>query len=311
MNKVLHVLLCLLCTCLLNVSSLEAGASRPHHGRRLIALGAPAVEFVCALGMAESLIARSVWDMFPPEVQRLPSVGDPFQPDVERILSLSPELILTDGRFGRMEERMKPLGIEVFPVEGYHPFEVIPAIRRLTKRLGCEQKGEELVAELEALKFFVSRKLAGLPSDKRLSGIMLTDSNELFCVATESGNTFLEDAGAVNLASGLGHPFPLLSREWLAVRRPDFVLVPMKEGRDVQREIQMLRQKLGALLPSHCRIIAIEEGVTFGLRSFLGILKLASELYPACFVDVEFAEKKAAFMQDFFPHGESGGPSCP
>ena len=290
---------------------MEAGAARPHHERRLIALGAPAVELVCALGMAESLVARSVWDEFPPVVQGLPTVGDPFRPDIERILSLSPELILTDGRFGRMEARMKPLGIEVFPVEGYHPSEVIPAIRRLAKRLDCERKGEELVAELESLKFFVGRKLAGFPREKRLSGIMLTDSNELFCVATESGNRFLEDAGAVNLASGLGHPFPLLSREWLAVKRPEFILVPVKEGRDVSREIQALRQRLGAFLPSHCRIIAIEEGLTFGLRSFLGILKLASELYPSQFVEVDFAEKKVSFMEAFFSKSEHGGVPCP
>ena len=194
MKRFLHVLLCLLCTCLLSFHATEAGASRPHHDRRLIALGAPAVELVCALGLAERLVARSVWDKFPPQVLALPAVGDPFQPDVERMLSLESDLILTDGRFGRMAERMKPLGFEVFPLEGYHPAEVIPAVKRLAKRLGREQKGAELIAELEALKGFVERKLDGVPSGERLSGIMLTDSRELFCVATESGNTFLEEA---------------------------------------------------------------------------------------------------------------------
>ena len=311
MNRFLHVLLCLLCTCLLSLHATEAGASRSDHERRLIALGAPAVELVCALGLTESLVARSVWDTFPPAVQTLPAVGDPFQPDVERILSLEPDLILTDGRFGRMAERMKPLGLEVFPVEGYHPSEVIPAIKRLAKRLDCEQKGAELVAELEALKGFVEGKLAGISSEERPSGIMLTDSRELFCVATESGNTFLEEAGAVNLASGLGNPFPLLSREWLAVQKLDFILVPVKERMDAQREIQALWKRLGMLLLPDCRVVTMEEGLTFGLRSFLGMLKLATELYPTRFEGKDFAEKKAAFMQAFFPGSVHGGQPCP
>ena len=290
---------------------MEAGAARPNQDRRLIALGAPAVELVCALGLGESLVARSVWDIFPPEVQTLPTVGDPFQPDIERMLSLEPQLILTDGRFGRLAERMKPLGIEVFPVQGYHPSEVVPAIRGLAKRLDCVLKGEELVAELETLKFFVGRQLEELPREARSSGIMLTDGNELFCVASESGNTFLEDAGAVNLASGLGHPFPLLSREWLAVRRPDFILVPVKEGESNEGQIQAIRQRLGAFLPLDCRFIAMKEGLTFGPRSFLGILKLASELYPSRFEEKDVAERNAAFMQVFFPNIDRGGTPCP
>ena len=97
--------------------------------------------------------------------------------------------------FGRMEERMAPVGIEVFPVEGYHPSELVPAIRRLAIRLGREQDGEKLVDELESLEGFLASRLEGLATEERLRGIMLTDSNELFCIATESGNAFLEYAG--------------------------------------------------------------------------------------------------------------------
>jgi ABC-type Fe3+-hydroxamate transport system substrate-binding protein len=140
---------------------------------------------------------------------------------------------------------------------------------------------------------------------------MLTDSNELFCIATESGNAFLEYAGAINLASGLGHPFPLLSREWLVAQGPDFILIPVKEGQDAQKHIQALRQKLGAFLPPDCRFIVMEEGLTFGLRSFLGILKLASELYPSRISEKDFLERKAAFMQTFFATKECGGHPCP
>ena len=289
---------------------MEAGSAEPSSGKRIIAFGAPAVELVCALGLEGSLVARSTWDSFPPSVQKLPPVGDPFQPDMERILSLAPDLMLTDGRFGRLEARMKPLGIEVFPVEAYHPAEVIPAARRLAEKLGLDGRGGELVAELEALGEFVDARLAGLPDEERLAGIQLTDANELFCIAMESGNTFLESAGAKNLASGLGHPFPLLSREWLVGQKPDFILIPLKEGRDAESLKESVQMRLREYLPAHCRVIVMEEGLTYGLRSFLGILRLAAELYPGRFGHQERVDREAAFLGRIFGYKPQGGTPC-
>ena len=283
-------------------------SAAPEAGRelRLITLGAPAVEIVCALGLEHRLAARSSWDSFPPSIQALPDIGTPYQPSLERILSLKPDLILLDSRLGTLPEQMRACGVEVLPVNAYNPAEVIPAVEALAKRLGVERRGDELAAELSALRDFVRERLAGLPEQERKGGFMLTSAADLFCVAPESGCTLLEEAGARNLAAGRGSPFPLLSLERLAAAKPDFLLVPTKAGQAVRQKAAFER-RIRSVLPEACRAIPLEEGHTFGLRSFLGMLELAAELYPARITPEEAQRRKSAFLEAFFPSAVQGG----
>ncbi|MBQ4326138.1 MAG: hypothetical protein IJC28_04420, partial [Mailhella sp.] len=52
----------------LALPGLASAAPEAGHELRLIALGAPAVEMVCALGLEHRLAARSSWDSFPPSI---------------------------------------------------------------------------------------------------------------------------------------------------------------------------------------------------------------------------------------------------
>ena len=294
-----------LALCLLFPALLPAGTAVPQP--RLVAIGAPAVEILCALGLEDRLIARSSWDSFPPAIQGLPDIGSPFQPNLERILSLRPDLILMDGRLGILAEQMKTCGIDVLPVNAYNPAEVIPAVASLSKRFGIEERGTLLAAELGSMRELVQERLAGLPEQERKRGFMLTGVADLFCVAPESGCTLLEDAGARNLAAGRGSPFPLLSRESLAFEKPDFLLVPIKSGDSAERQKRAFEQRIVAVLPGRSHAVFMEEGLTFGLRSFLGALQLAAELFPSRLGKEEADQRQSAFLKKFFPSAVQGG----
>ncbi|WP_458401076.1 ABC transporter substrate-binding protein [Mailhella sp.] len=285
--------------CLLFPGILPAGTAAPQ--LRLVAIGAPAVEILCALGLGDRLIARSSWERFPPFILDLPEVGSPYQPNLERLLLLKPDLVLLDGRLGSLAVQMERYGIETLSLEAYNPNEVIPAVRRLAERFDCEERGEELIGDLLRIAKATKNIAGSIPEEQKASGIMLTGLADQFCVAPESGCTLLEDAGTRNLAAGTGQPFPLISREWLACRAPDFLLVPEKNSSSSERKREAFRRKFSQLLSGQRLILFMEEEQTFGLRSFLGSYRLATELYPGSVQPDAFETMMNGFMNKYFP----------
>ena len=268
---------------------------------RVVAIGAPAVEMLCALGLEDRLIARSSWETFPPSILDLPEVGSPYQPDLERLLLLKPDLVILDGRLGLLAGQMERCGIEVLPVEAYNPDEVVPAVRMLAARFDCRERGEELAGDLLRIAEATARIVRRVPEEERAAGLMFTGLFDMYCVAPESGCTLLENAGAVNLAAGMGQPFPLISLEWLAFHAPDFLLVPQKLSEGAERKREEAGRRLSRALSGRARLIFMEEELTFGLRSFLGALRLAAELYPELIRPDAVEAEQARFMNRYFP----------
>ena len=298
-----------LALCLLFPGLLPAGTAVPQP--RLVAIGAPAVEILCALDLGDCLIARSSWEIFPPSILDLPEVGSPYQPNLERLLLLKPDLVLLDGRLGLLAGQMERYGIETLSVEAYNPGEVIPAVRRLAERFGCTERGEELVGDLLRIAEATKSITLCIPEEKKAAGVMLTGLADQFCVAPESGCTLLEDAGARNLAAGTGQPFPLISREWLVFRSPDFLLVPVKKSEDSEQKREAFRRKFSRVMAGQGRILFMEEELTFGLRSFLGTYRLAAELYPGAVQPDAFETMMNGFMNKYFSQASDEEKAAP
>ena len=296
MKKSLALLLFALC--LLFPGLLSAGTAAPQP--RLVAIGAPAVEILCALGLGDRLIARSSWETFPPSILSLPEIGSPYQPNLERLLLLKPDLVLLDGRLGPLAGQMERYGIKTLSVEAYNPSEVIPAVRRLAERFGSKERGEELIGDLLRIAETTKNITRHIPEEKKATGVMLTGLTDQFCVAPESGCTLLEDAGARNLAAGTGQPFPLISREWLVSRSPDFLLVPEKKSESSEHKREAFQRKFSRVMAGRGRILFMEEELTFGLRSFLGTCRLAAELYPGSVQPESFETMMNGFMNKYF-----------
>lgn len=294
----------------LAISPARAQESPLRH-TRVIAIGAPSVEIVCALGLEDKLIARSSWDSFPHSILHLPDIGNPFQPDIERLASLKPDIVLMDSRLGSLSEHLERCGIEVLPVNAYNPSEIIPAVRNIAKFFKVEKRGSMLVAALCSIAGLVDTGLSGLSDHEKKKGLLFTGSSDLFCTAPESGCSLLEDAGASNLAAGMGHPFPLISQEVIQLAKPDFLLVPIKANTEADRQKSAFFKRMKTAIPKSCRVLFLEEGLTFGLRSFLGTLRLATELYPSRFQKGLFDQTEQAFLMTFFPRATTASTTRP
>jgi iron complex transport system substrate-binding protein len=292
-------------------------AAAAREAGRIIVLGAPAVEIVCALGLEERIVGRAAWDLWPPGVRALPQVGGAEAPNLERILALRPDLVVADSNFARLAERLEAYHIPSFTFSAYNAHEIIPAVRLAARALGREARGEELAADLTAMRELVRERLAALPRTEWPAGLALTGGEELYSFSDRSGWTFFSFAGARNICAGLAQPYPVIAREWLRAARADFVLISpyrldyLEEDREeALASAWAERGRRGSLAGMEAvrggRLIVLDDLLTFGLRSSLGALYLAKKLHPDLFRDVEPETVHAAFLRKYF-HLEAPG----
>ena len=83
---------------------------------RIVSLDGITTEILFALGVGEKVVGRDDSSYYPPEAQRLPSVGYQFRLSAEGILSLKPTLVI--GREDvRPKEVVEQLDIQVEQME--------------------------------------------------------------------------------------------------------------------------------------------------------------------------------------------------
>lgn len=119
---------------LATLAALPAQADPHPEAKRVLTIGGSVTEIVYALGQQDRLIARDTTSAYPPEAVKLPDVGYMRQLSSEGVLSVNPDLILSEEGAG------PPETIAVLKEAGI-PFETIPA--------GTDPEG--LAAKIEAV----------------------------------------------------------------------------------------------------------------------------------------------------------------
>lgn len=120
---------------------------------RIITLEGPVTEIVYALGAGDRIIATDSSSTYPEAATQLPQVGYVRQLSAEPVLALDPTLILTTDQAGPPEavEQLRESGVTVVQFPSAASVEESYAlIRNIAAALDLEEKGEELIAKMEA-----------------------------------------------------------------------------------------------------------------------------------------------------------------
>ena len=133
-------------------------------------------------------------------------VGDIFTDvNLETVVTLKPDVVITDTGYGKAEEIIKALedqGIPVVRMFCQSFDDQLKAIRIIGKVLGSERKAEELVNYLNT-KFNEIKSVASkIPKNEKPKVLMLSSIKEDL-VGTYSNSTWgraVEDVGGINLA---------------------------------------------------------------------------------------------------------------
>lgn len=75
----------------------DFGTALPTDARfaeRVVSLNPTTTELLFALGAESRLVARSRWDTFPADAERIPAIGDGIRPNIEAVVAMRPTLVL-------------------------------------------------------------------------------------------------------------------------------------------------------------------------------------------------------------------------
>ena len=104
--------------------------------RRIISLVPNVTEILFAIGAGPQVVAVSTYDVEPPEVRTLPTVGALLDPDTERIISLRPDLVITYGTQNELQAQLKSANIPYFDYRHAGLEHVMVTMRELGQRTG-------------------------------------------------------------------------------------------------------------------------------------------------------------------------------
>ena len=225
---------------------------------RVVSLSPSTTEALAAIGARSTLVGRSRYCDYPPDVASLPSVGGYVDPNYEAILALSPDLVIgARGPAGPdLSSKLTARGVPTyFPVT--ESFDGIDAmLRGLGSRTGHLSEAEALVVRLHADESDVNHAVATSPPLRVLLLFGITP-----IVAAGPGgfpDEMLRRAGGTNVVTE-GGAYPTLGLEHVVALDPDVILdSAWGEGE--------AKDRLGPTSPGWKELSAVKAGRVIALR---------------------------------------------
>jgi iron complex transport system substrate-binding protein len=255
----------------------------PAPPQRIVAIFASNVEMLAALGLADRIVGIESFTRYPPEVLGKPLVGGRLGFSVDEVVAQRPDLVVvTPSRqaANQLIDPMERLGIPIVVLLQRNVEEILANIRLLARLCGVAERGEALVAKLQARLDKVEQRVAGL---KPPSVVMITGrlGNGLLLVTrpgTYTGDAIVRAGGRLAFDGGI---IAQVSPEAIFNSDPDMLLFAgaekdMKEliGRPGWSDMRAVKSR---------RVNAVSrvELLIPGPRTIDGIEHLAAIFHPA------------------------------
>jgi len=193
---------------------------------RIISTGPGVTEILFSLGAGPEVVAVTSNCNYPPEARKRVSVGDMLL-DTEKIISLKPDLIVTDANL-RMEQmkRLESMGLPIFSINCADVAGLRDSLLRLGRALKREKRAEEICSEIETRIDRIKRRIASASSSKEVTVFVEIWDKPLM---TAGKKTFFNDlivmAGGVNTFADSRTDYPTISVENLIERNPEVVIL--------------------------------------------------------------------------------------
>ena len=211
--------------------SAAAPAVADTSAERIVSIGGGVTEIVFALGQEHRLVARDTTSTFPPEAALLPDVGYIRRLSPEGVLSVQPDMILTDEGAGPPEtvELLESAGIPFKEVpQGYDRDAILTKIRRVGEALGVSAEAGAL-ADKVAADLDAAVVEAGT-SDKRVLFIISMQGGRVNASGTgTAADGIINMVGAENAVTE--YPgYKTLTDEAITRAAPDVILMMSTTG---------------------------------------------------------------------------------
>ncbi|SMR82446.1 iron complex transport system substrate-binding protein [Aliiroseovarius halocynthiae] len=229
LGKFLHssTQICLLATLICVALPVHAQERYPD-ANRVVSVGSAVTEIVYALGEEDRLVARDTTSSFPAAAKELPDVGYMRRLSPEGILSVNPDLILTEPGSGPAEtiELLGEAQIPFVPVPGGYDAEgILTRVTTVAQALGVEEKGAALVAQLEAELEQAIQAASNADYKPRVLFVLSMPGGRLNVAGLNTrADGIIKMAGAVNAVQEFTE-YRTLTDEAIVTSAPDVVLM--------------------------------------------------------------------------------------
>lgn len=200
------------------------GQAGPGPAVRIVSLAPSLTEIAYAIGCQRQLVGDTAFDDYPPAAKSLTHVADLSHVDLETLAKLRPTIVLAlhdqEKEGTEIAERLD------VPVR-YLPNRGLDDLYADIDGVGAACRDERAAA---ALRGSMERRIDALASK---AAAYPTKPRVLFLLGlpgfTAGKGSFLDDlielAGGVDVASGVGQPYPDLSGESIVAMQPDVIVV--------------------------------------------------------------------------------------
>jgi iron complex transport system substrate-binding protein len=261
--------------------------------RRIVSLIPATTEMLFAMGEGARVVGVSLYDQFPPEVERLAKVGGLLDPDTERLLALKPDLVIVYDTQRELKIQLERAGIPIFNYAHKGLADITETMRALGRRIGAAPAADAAAARIEQRLDAVRARVRGKPRPRTLL-VFSREPGTLRQINASAGVGFLHDvlelAGGRDVMSDVGRQSLMLSTELILTRAPELI-IELHYGQSLRREQIPNERRVWNALPSvpavrNGRIFLLsgDEFVIPGPRIVIAAERFADALHPSDWV---------------------------
>lgn len=252
--------------------------------KRVVSLSPACTELVYFLGQESTLVGRTSACNYPESISSVESIGDLMSPDAEKIVSLNPDIVLTDSTMTpeATVKQLRELGLTVVILNEGTTFDGVYAkIESAGKIFHEDAKAAELVSGMKADLASVQDAIKDVklhPSVYYVVGF--GESGDW----TATGDSFINDiitmAGGDNIAKN--GQYYSYNAEDLISQDPNIIILPSWADGTFQTTAPY--SNLTAVKEGH--IIVLDSTDTLdrqGVRNVEAVEMLAKAFFPECF----------------------------
>jgi iron complex transport system substrate-binding protein len=256
------------------------------YAQKIITAGSAMTETVCALGLCDQIIASDRTSLYPPEIQKLPSIGYRSGISSEGIISLRPSLLVAEKDYVEpaVLTQIQSAGIKVLIIERAYTIDGTKnLIRQIASELNKKAEGEKIITTIESQLAETKALIKKSKVTPKVLCVYNRGTSSVDIAGTRTFSSILPYAGAESAITGVDGYKPL-NAEALISSNPDYLLM-FESGVQSLGGIEGVLKVAGVnqTTAGKKRQIIVMDGIklsNFGPRFGEAVRELALQIHP-------------------------------
>ena len=201
----------------------------PETIERAVSLAPNLTEIVFAVGAGDKLVGRTSYDNFPPEAQKIQTIGDTMNPNIENIIALKPNIVLisTASQIETFTKTLDQQNIAYFVTNPNNLEDIYKSINQIGEIFGKSDRAREIV---ESLKKRVAEVEAKTKNTEKPKVFLQVSKDSIYTIGKDSYITdLISRAGGVSVTKNVTTAYFPLSKETAAALNPDVIILSESE----------------------------------------------------------------------------------